>query len=354
MHEISIVKIGSSLLVQKDGSVDIGFIKNILSLVYRHTTEQNKIMIVTSGAVALGRALMKKTDADRRVAASVGQMHLMKTYVETADVLGIRVGELLLSRPHLIRREQFLKLQELMAGMFANGVIPIINENDVLVSDDEWSFGDNDTLASSLAVAFSASRLIMASMTNGLYTGNPDTDTSVEHIGVVENVDAELMKYCEGGSSLGRGGMLSKLKAARLCSAVGIETYIVDGHDIHNLETILKGNRAGTYFMPRHEAEKIKNRDRWILSAKNSAASIEIDDGAAVALQKGKSLLAVGIKRVYGTFDTKEIVGVVNNKHEGIAFGVVDVSSAELGTQPFREQKNVQVMHADNIMYFGN
>jgi len=146
--------------------------------------------------------------------------------------------------------------------------------------------------------------------------------------------------------------MVSKLKAARLCSAVGIEMQIVSGLKAGLIAKALEGENVGTTFLSRSLKKTINNRERWILAARTSAASIEVDEGALVALKKGKSLLAVGIKKIYGDFEKGELVEIIDKEKIGMAIGLVDVSSSTLVQANFKLQKGVQVMHADNIMVF--
>lgn len=145
--------------------------------------------------------------------------------------------------------------------------------------------------------------------------------------------------------------MLSKLKAARLVTAVGIEAHIINGSVLGNLEKVLQSQEIGTTFLPRKSSGEISNRDRWLLAAKNSAGSIEIDSGAVTALKNGKSLLAVGVKNVNGQFNKKEIVEIVDKENRGVAFGIVDYSSAEINDMLRTNRvKDVQLMHTDNMI----
>ncbi len=350
-NNLAIIKIGTSVLIDENGQLRESVIRSIFSAVSEKIKKGEKIALVSSGAVAMGRAVSGDKEMNKRLAASIGQVHLMSYFLGVAREMGLETAQLLISRAHLIQRQQFLQLQQTIEQALPAGVIPIINENDALVID--WGFSDNDSLAVSLAIASNASRLIVLSHVPGLYTGDPSKDQNVELIKEVKDVNAELMKYCgKEASEQGRGGMLSKLKAARLCTAVGIPLQIVDGLNTENIGKALDNESVGTVFLPRQLTESMKNRDRWLLAAKSSPASIEVDDGAVSALKNGKSLLAVGIKKIYGSFAEKEIVEIVNDKKEGIAFGLTDVSSKMLEQKEFSMQKGIQVMHADNIMVF--
>mgnify|MGYP001593683253 CR=1 FL=1 len=352
--DIIVLKIGTKTLIDDQGQIRKKVIRSILALADRRIKLGEKILIVTSGAVATGRKFLGRLDAERSIAAGVGQPQLMRAYLEEAKNLGLHILEIIISRPHLVERQQFLTLQEKINSIFSYAnIIPVVNENDFLVTEGPWSFGDNDSLAAALAIAFKAKKLIIASHVGGLYTADPNRDSDAKLIGTVENVSAELMRCCSGDASLeGRGGMISKLKTARLCSAVGLTTQIVNGTDRAELERAFNNEPAGTIILPRQNIGSLKNRERWILSAKTSAGSLEIDDGAAAALRRGKSLLAVGVKKIYGSFAAGEIVEIINKKKEGLAFGVADIGSKELDNILKKETKGVQVMHADNLMVF--
>lgn len=353
--KLTIVKIGSNVLVGNIGEAKEETIANVLRTAKQRQALGEKIILVSSGAVAMGRSVFndKERKLNKKIAAGVGQMQLLSVYVKVAKNLDVKLLELLLSRAHLIERNYFLQLQETIEAAFEKNIIPIVNENDILVSGTEWSFGDNDSLASALAIALGAQRLIILSNVDGLFTANPDDDPNAKKLEVVEDVNAELMKYCsEEGSNLGSGGMISKLKAARLCTAVGIETVIINGNNKTEIERALAGEQAGTRFVQKTNGLNIKNRERWILAAKNTGASIEIDDGALEALRAGKSLLAVGMKRIWGSFEKGELVEVINKVRESVAIGVVDIGSVELKGLKQAEKRGVQVMHADNLMVF--
>ena len=352
--KLTIIKIGSNVIVDEKGNLRNVLIDQILTEVNKRIYLGEKIVIVTSGAVALGKTFFDKKSVDKRLAAGMGQMRLMSAYYESAMRIGLPVLELLLSRPHLVQRQHFLKLQDTIHSALENKILPIINENDAMVYGSDWAFLDNDTLASSLAVALGADKLLIVSHIDGLYTADPDKDKNAKLVASVADVNSELMKYCSGETldSVRRGGMVSKLKAARLCSAVGIEMQIVSGLKAGLIAKALEGENVGTTFLSRSLKKTINNRERWILAARTSAASIEVDEGALVALKKGKSLLAVGIKKIYGDFEKGELVEIIDKEKIGMAIGLVDVSSSTLVQANFKLQKGVQVMHADNIMVF--
>ncbi|MBI2630814.1 hypothetical protein HYW73_01180 [Candidatus Nomurabacteria bacterium] len=292
-NSITIVKIGSNTIVDEKGSIRTEIIQDVVTILREIMSSGERVVLVTSGAVQLGRILLGK-ETSATVAASVGQTHLFDAYYKEAEKVQLKLAQFLLTRPYIVTREYFLNLQTTFNSLLDQGILPVVNENDALVAHTDWSFGDNDSLAAALAISLKAERLIILSHIEGLF----DTDPN-------KNKNAKLMR----------------------------------------------GEEIGTVFLPRKSDNKISNRDRWLLAAKNSAGSIEIDSGAAIALKKGKSLLAVGVKEVNGQFNKKEIVEIVDAEHQGIAFGIVDYSSQEISEMlRANKLKDVQLMHTDNMI----
>lgn len=348
--DLIVIKIGSNVLVDETYSLRMSLLENILHTIGEHNKHGKKIVLVTSGAVALGKKFFTNKILDKKLAAGIGQAKLMSGYTTLAEQLDLTVSELLLSRPHLVKRSHFAALQESINNAFVNNIIPIINENDALVYGSDWSFGDNDSLSASLAVAFKADKLLILSHIDGLYTSDPSQNTDAELLNVVKDVNVEMMKFCSiVTSSNGRGGMVSKLKAARICTALGIEVQIINAFKEDILNKALQGNNVGTTFLPR-KLQTVKEKERWLIASKSSSASIGIDDGAVQALSEGKSLLAVGIRSVCGKFDIDELVEVVDKDGVSVAIGKVDVDYKSV--IHCEGKKGLQVMHADNIMAF--
>ena len=289
---ITIVKAGSNALVDDNGQIRQQVMADILQSITETVKKGLKVILVTSGATKLGRKILNQPSADVRIAAAVGQLELFANYQTIGKRLNATLAELLISRPHLVKRNQFLAFQKMIEDFFAAGIVPIVNENDGLIAGTDWSFGDNDSVAAALAIALKANKLIILSHVDGLFDRDPLNNISASLISEVTDVNKELMKYCSDNISAGgRGGMMTKLKAIRLCTAVGIESFIVNGLKKDNLNRALLGERVGTYFKPRSLVKKISNRDRWLMAAKNSTGSLEVDQGAVEALRRGKSLL---------------------------------------------------------------
>jgi len=348
--DLYILKIGTNALIDDNGSVRDFILSEILDVATKVLQRGDHILVVTSGAVRLGRSMLGDLKASKTIAASVGQPTLFGYYQKKAKELNVTLAEFLLTRPYIVRRQQFLTLQKTYTELFEKGIVPIVNENDAIVSGTDWSFGDNDSMAAALAVSLKAKKLVIASHIDGLFDQDPTQNKDAKIISKVDNISDEFLKYCSKNvSSNGSGGMLSKLKAARICSAVGIETQIINGLVGENISKALSNEQVGTYFEPRKVNEKISNRERWILAAKNSAGSVEIDDGAVKALRSGMSLLAVGVKRTYGQFEAKEVIEIIDKNSHGVAFGIVDMSKTEIESVLRENTHKKQLVHANNM-----
>ena len=351
MENLTIIKIGTNVIIDNNQAVRKDLLEEFFGTILSRTKMGEKFIVIASGSVALGRKETNNPGLEKALAAGIGQPILMQYFREAGKKYNFQIAELLLSRPHLVKRREFLSLQTKIENFLTHpDFILVVNENDFLVNGTDWGFGDNDSLAGALAVALSAKKLLIVSSIDGLYQDGKVGDKK-SLLNEIEDVNAELMKFCRSDiSTHGTGGMISKLKVARLCRAVCIETQIISGLKFGNLELALAGNKIGTKFLTHKSCQVLKNRDRWILSAKTSAASIMVDNGAVLALQKGTSLLAVGIKNIFGSFENGDLVELLNENKESIAIGVVDLSSVELQKNDFKKQRGVQVMHADNIM----
>ena len=349
-NNITVLKVGTDTMINEQGLVRKNILSSILKILKEEIKSGRKILLVTSGAIKLGRKIIGDK-MSRSATASIGQPILFNAYKEEADKLGINIAELLLSRPNLVNQSQFIKLKNTLDELFSADIMPIINESDVLVADTDWSFGDNDSLATTLAIMFGANLIVFATNVDGLFSGDPKKEKETKLIEEVLNLSDDFLKLCSKISSEnGRGGMFSKLKSARLCVAVGIETRIVNGLKSENIQKALKREKAGTVFFTAKKISNLKDREKWILSARNSYGSIEIDYGAVEALKKGGSLLAVGVRKIYGQFDKKDIIEVVDPKRHGVAFGIIDYSNKEIEEMlKTQNTSDKQLIHANNL-----
>ena len=345
-----IIKIGTNTLINQDGSVYHTVLSELFESVKQIKKNGDNVIIVTSGAVRMGRISLKNPSVSKVIAAGVGQPLLFNLYQEVARKNNFKLAELLLTRAYIIKRNSLPLIQKIFGDLFSEDVIPVVNENDILSGGTDLAFIDNDSLASVLAVTLKAKKLIILSHIDGLMEEDPNLNSKAKLIKEVTKVSDEFLKFCTKEiSNGGRGGMLSKLKVARICSAIGIETYIINGTVGGNLLNLIKGESVGTHFYGRNISEKISNKDRWILAAKSSSGSIQIDEGATEALLRGKSLLAVGVKKVYGEFSKDEVIELVDYKRNSIAFGIVDFSRADL-----EEIINSKEVHDQRIIHSNN
>ena len=311
------IKVGSSLLIDPHtGTLNeewfASFIKDI-SLLHAQGKE---IILVSSGAVALGRRILGiEMDADRpdkteaSACAAVGQIELAHAYQDALKEYKIPVGLILITVFNTEVRSMYLNLRDTTDRLLIAGAIPIINENDA-VSDRDDCYGDNDRLAARIAGMAGADLLILFSDIDGLYTGNPRDDNSAEFIPVVPEVTDDIMEMASGaGSNVGSGGMATKLMAAVIARSAGCDMIIADGRIISPISELLNGKRF-TFFPAGEHA--VTARKHWIIGTPDPSGSIIVDDGAVKALLKGGSLLPVGITEVSGEFMRGDCVSVLD------------------------------------------
>jgi glutamate 5-kinase len=348
--KLTIIKIGTNALVDADGRIRGGVIAEIMQTAKRAQTNGEHVLVVTSGAVRVGRIVLGDKTVPKKIAAGVGHPVVFEEYKKIAATENISVAELLLTRSYLIRRDLFAPLKETLNDFFTRGIVPIVNENDVLVHGTDLAFDGNDSLAQALAVSLEAKKIIIISDVAGLYDSDP-SEPGAKLIPEVDNITDQFIAYCSktvSGNST--GGMLSKLKSIRICTAVGIDAVIVTGLTEGNILKAYNGEAVGTLFHGRTRKNKVTSRERWLLAARNSTGSIVVDPGAVEAMTTGASLLAVGVKKVYGSFNEKEVIEIVDQKNRGVAFGIVDLSGAEIEEMlRTKDTHKKMLVHANNL-----
>ena len=356
-----VVKVGSNVLTDNSYQIKHAKVKQIVDQIAEFKSKGREVILVSSGAVGSGRERLPKLNISQKkqVWAAVGQPLLMDLYKQYFTKYKISIGQCLLLRNDFTDRERYDNFVGTIEGLLKAGVLPIINENDVVAMAD-LTVGDNDLLAAMVAVAVAAEKLVLLTNQKGLYTSNPDTDPQAELISEVANVDFELEKLCSKEvSTLGRGGMLSKVRAAKHAVHAGIETYIADGRDPRMLSRLFKGKANSTKFIVRYP-KVMTAQKRWLLSAKGFGQLI-IDDGAAKALQNNKSLLMPGIIGAKGLFDRSEIVEIISKQGLAVAYGKVnydnnDIQAAlikrKMNDKKFRLEK--EVVHRDYMAVLHN
>ena len=314
----------------------------------------HQIIIITSGAVAAGREITGNNSFSRASLAALGQAKLIKSYYDFFNEQNIKIAQILLSPNSFKDRPRFDHLKETLLQLTDNKIIPIINENDATVLKD--TFGDNDSLAAMIAVIAKAQKLLFLSDLDGLYSADPKIDKSAKIIKEVKSVDLEIQKMCsQKTSTLGRGGMLSKLKGAKLATTCGIEVYIINGLKPDNVSKLLMENKSiGTRFLP--QKSELSERKKWLLIGTVSQGKIIVDQGARAALENKNSLLAVGVRKIKGDFDKGDFVNIADGTGEIFAFGIINYDSKKL-TQlvNLRDKEEIrklfpkEVIHIDNL-----
>ncbi|MBN8786323.1 MAG: glutamate 5-kinase [Terrimonas sp.] len=341
--KVLVVKLGTAVITNKEGKIDQAIIKKITAQIAVLNDTYN-VVLVSSGAVGAGKSFFpgyKGYITERKAAAAVGNPMLIQLYHKHFSKYNIPVAQALCERHHFSNRKQFLQLKETFHEFWQNNILPVVNEND-LVSNIELKFSDNDELATLIAISFNADTLIICTSVGGLL----NHDKKV--IPLVEKFDKSIFNYVsKEKSSLGLGGMLSKLTSTKLAVSLGIKVIICGLSGISPLTDAVE-QKTGTTFLPR--PSNLKARQKWLASGSITIGSIYVDKGASKALLSRKSLLTVGIKKVNGNFVAGEVIQLMDEDDAIIGVAKVKLSSAEIVKQI--AQKNIIAAHADDIVTF--
>jgi glutamate 5-kinase len=334
MSQRIVVKLGTSVLTRGTPRLNRQRVLEIAQQVAALHERGHEIIVVSSGAQAAGRERMGYPELDRSVPAkqmlaSVGQSRLMQLYGELFDIFEIVVGQVLLTRADFGDRARYLNARDTLQTLIDHRIIPIINENDTLATE-EIRVGDNDNLSALVASLLEADLLILLTDQPGLYTADPRHNSSAELIAQVSHIDDETIALAGGaGTRLGTGGMVTKIQAAQLASRSGVTTIIAAGGEPNVLARIVGGEALGTRFDA--IATHLESRKRWLLADKTRGI-VTVDAGAAkVLLKGGASLLPVGIKSVEQTFERGAILAVLAPDGKKIAHGLSNYNSDDLG-----------------------
>ena len=305
-----IVKTGSSLMTDEAGELRAEWLATVASDIAALRKAGKEIVVVTSGAVALGRkALGLKAGPlkleEKQAAAACGQPLLMRAWREALAGHEISVAQILLTIDDSESRRRYLNARNTLETLVGMGVVPIINENDT-VATAELRFGDNDRLAARVGQMVSADALLLFSDIDGLYTGDPRSDKTARYIDTVEAVTAEVEAMAGGsGTDVGSGGMITKIQAAKIALGAGCHMAIADGRANHPVKQLMEGGKA-TWFIA--SSTPISARKHWISGAIAPTGAVLVDDGAKAALKSGKSLLPAGVKALEGSFERGDAV----------------------------------------------
>ena len=358
-----VIKIGSSLLIDPNAQVSHANIKRWCSEIVVQLDRGRQALLVSSGAMAEGAARLgwrlPPTDLPNlQAAAAVGQMGLVGAYETAFAACGRRTALVLLTHEDMADRQRYLNARSTLTRLLDLGVVPVINENDT-VATDEIRFGDNDTLAALVTGLLSAEALILLTDVDGIHSGDPRLDAGAERIGYAQAGDSALDRGAGPGGKLGRGGMLTKLGAARTAARAGAHTIIADGRQPNVLQSIFNGERIGTCLAA--DVVPLVARKRWIAGQARAKGELVLDAGAVEALRERRvSLLPVGVVAVRGDFRRGEVVRCVTEQGEAVAQGLVNYASAEVakirGVTSGEIGKRLgyvvepELMHRDNLV----
>lgn len=329
-----VVKIGSSLLVDReDGRLRADWLSALVADLAGLAAGKRDILVVSSGAIALGRQPLALSPRalkleESQAAAAIGQIALARAWSESFDRHGLTTGQILLTLGDTEERRRYLNARSTIATLLRLGAIPVINENDT-VATTEIRYGDNDRLAARVATMTSADLLVLLSDVDGLYSAPPVNNPDARLLPLVERITPEIEAMAgSAGSDLSRGGMLTKIEAAKIATATGTSMVIASGRPLHPLRRISDG-AACTWFQA--DANPVAARKRWISGRLETRGAVLIDDGAVRALRAGKSLLPAGVHRVEGSFQRGDAVSIKGPLGEEVGRGLVayDLADAE-------------------------
>ena len=365
-HRI-VVKLGTSLLTGGSDHLDENVMSGLVAQVAELHRQGLELLVVSSGAITAGRYKLRLNKRLRgipfkQVFSSVGQSRLMLTYEQLFGRHNITVAQALLTRADLSDRAGYLNARNTLLALLELRVLCIVNENDVVAVDEiqEAKFGDNDNLSAMVANLVDADLLLLLTDTAGLYTADPRRDPDASLIPKVERIDSKIEKLAaDTVGSLGIGGMMTKIEAARLATTSGITVIIADGREPDVILKLAAGEAIGTCFWPL--SDKLESRKRWMVSGLSTRGGLVVDSGAARALRKqNRSLLATGIKKVEGEFQRGDVVTVYDHKGSILGCGITNYSSSDIGTIKGAHSKKIatllgydygsEVVHRNNLV----
>lgn len=356
-----IVKLGTSVLTNETRRLSRQRVLEIVQQVAALHAQGHEMVIVSSGAQAAGRERLHEPELSKSVPAkqmlsAVGQGRLMHVYSELFDIFQVIVGQVLLTRGDLSDRHRYLNARDTLTTLIDMRIVPIVNENDATATE-EIRVGDNDNLSALVANLLDADLLVLLTDQPGLYTADPRTDDSAELIPVVQKIDAATLAAAGGaGTSLGTGGMATKLQAAQLASRSGVTTVIAAGKEPNVLTRIVGGEALGTRF--ERTTSHVESRKRWLLAEKPHGELL-VDAGAVRALRTGGvSLLSVGVTEVRGEFTRGEPLAVVGPDGKRVAHGLTNYSSTDVrqlcGTKSGKILEILGYTYGDAVIHRNN
>lgn len=358
-----VIKVGTSTLTYPNGQLNLNRIERLVREMADLHNRGKEILLVSSGAIGIGANRMglksvPRTLPEKQALAAIGQGSLLHMYEKIFAEYGQTIAQVLLTRDDLNERIRYLNATNTLLAILNMNVIPIINENDTVVVE-EIRFGDNDTLSSLVAGIVNADLLIILSDVDGLYDSDPRHNPDARLMSEVKEIDTSMEENAgTQGREFSTGGMLTKLRAARICMAAGIPMVIANSDEEQVISRIVAGEMIGTLFVPKEN--RMHAREKWIAFGTVVNGIITIDQGACTALlKKGKSLLPSGIQKVEGDFQRGDVVAVKDAGGREIARGMVNYSAKEIGLIAGRRSTEIEnilgskdydeVIHRNNL-----
>ena len=327
-----VIKIGSSILVDKKGKPKKNWLKEFAKDIKLLIKKKKQIVIVSSGAIALGCEYLKinkrglKVDKSQAV-ASIGQIELMDFYKKTFDKNKIKISQILLTLDDTEQRRRSINAKRTIDNLLTMGIVPIVNENDTTATT-EIKYGDNDRLAARVSQIISADCLVLLSDVDGLYIENPKKNRKTKLIKTVREIDENIKKYATKAENFyGSGGMKTKIEAAKICQLAGCYMVIANGNYINPIKRVFESQTC-TWFLPK--ISKLDARKQWIIGSIAPKGAVIIDYGAVKAISNGKSLLPAGVKKINGIFEKGDHILVMDQNNIECARGLSSFSSIEI------------------------
>lgn len=363
-----VVKVGSSSLCNEKGQIQKGKILHLIMQLSKLVKLGYSVVLVSSGAIAAGMGALHldrkpKTMPEKQALAAIGQARLMQIYEEIFELFEMKCAQVLLNHDDFDDRKRLMNLSNTINSLMNYGVIPIVNENDALAVD-EIKVGDNDTLAALLLSVVEADLLVLVSDIDGLYDANPHENPQAKLIKYVDYVNEDIEKMAGGSSSqLGTGGMMTKIKAAKIVNDYGSHLAIVNGQKDDYLLRLFDEEENGTWFNGQ-SGKSLNAKAHWLTYRSSPKGEIMIDDGAVIALsQKRKSLLPSGVIGVHHHFLMGQVVDIVDSSGQRIAKGVSNYSSDEIKLIMGHNTNDIEnilhykdydeIIHANNMVLIG-
>lgn len=358
-----VVKIGTSTLTGGSRSLDLPRMISLVEQVTRLITSGKQVIIVSSGAIAVGRDWMDHPDLPRTIPgkqmlSAIGQPRLMNAYEQLFSIYGQKVAQVLLTREDISDRRRYLNARSTFESLMDYGVVAIVNENDT-VATEEISIGDNDNLSALVANLIEADLLVLLTDQPGLFTADPKRKKQAELITLIDTpeISREIWEAAGGSDgALGVGGMVTKLQAADVARRSGTDVVIADGSETDVLVRLAAGEAIGTRISA--EVNKMESRKRFMLAGAVPRASIYADEGAVAALKRGGSLLPVGISAVHGKFSRGDIVRVKSPDEKAVAVGMASYSSRDIQTIMRHSSREIRTLlgyaYGEEVIHHNN